>query len=219
MVVMAMQILGLLMGLVSWTLELSSTSSHVWKVKSHADAVTTSTWQFQGLWMHCAATAVGAIQCHRYKTVLGLPGYIQACRALMITSVLLGLFGVIISLLGMKFIKIGHISDHLKAKIATFGGIMLLLSGASSLTAVSWYASQVIQDFYNPLGGSLKFELGPGLYIGWGGASLAILGGALLCGSCRGSSTELPTGYDYTYSVNSQRQKICAPALSTNAYV
>lgn len=56
-------------------------------------------------------------------------GYIQACRALMITSVLLGLFGVIISLMGMKFIKIGHTPDHLKAKIATFGGIMLLLSG------------------------------------------------------------------------------------------
>ncbi|KAL4648484.1 claudin-1 [Arapaima gigas] len=224
MAVLVLQILGLLMCIVAWVLEISSTSSNVWKVRSHADTVTTNSWQFQGLWMDCAATAMGSVQCNRYKTVLGLPGYVQACRALMIISLLLGLFGVIVSLLGMKCVKVGNTSDQVKAKITVIGGILFLLSGISSLTAVSWYAARIVQEFYDPFNGHVKFEFGPGLYIGWGGACMAIVGGAFLCCSCKKSSAEEPKGYAYNYSMTSQRQKIyrSAPVSeseNTKAYV
>ncbi|XP_036393064.1 claudin 15-like b [Megalops cyprinoides] len=209
MAVLVLQILGLLLGLVGWVLESSSTSSHAWKVKSHADAVTTTSWQFQGLWMHCAASSAGVVQCHTYKTVLGLPGYVQACRALMIISLLLGLIGIIVSLLGLKCTKIGSASDQAKGKIALAGGGLFILSGVCSMTAVSWYAYRVVQEFYDPFYGGIKFELGTGLYMGWGGACLAILGGAFLCCTFkRGTSGAPKGGYAYNYSSAGQGQKI-----------
>ncbi|XP_061073399.1 claudin 15-like b [Conger conger] len=226
MAVLVLQILGLLMGLLGWILESSCTSSHAWKVKSHVDSVTSSSWQFQGLWMECAATSSGAVQCNTYKTVLGLPGYVQACRALMIVALLLGLIGIIVSLLGLKCTKIGSASKEAKGKIALTGGALFLLSGLCSLTAASWYAARVVQEFYDPFFGGIKFELGAGLYMGWGGASLAILGGGFLCCSCkRAVSAPAKGNYGYNYSSAGQDQKIYKPAPastdtgSTKAYV
>ncbi|KAJ8280567.1 hypothetical protein GJAV_G00056340 [Gymnothorax javanicus] len=199
--------------------ESSSTSTYTWKVKTRADSVTTSSWQYQGLWMECAATSSGAIQCHRYMTVLGLPGYVQACRALMIISLLLGLIGIIVSLLGLKCTKIGSASNEVKGKIALTGGALFLLSGLSSLTAASWYAARVVQEFYDPFFGGVKFELGAGLYMGWGGACLAILGGAFLCCSCkRAGSAPAKGNYGYNYSSAGAGpdQKIYRPAPATD---
>lgn len=59
------------------------------------------------------------------------PGYIQACRGLMIAAVCLGFFGTIFALVGMKCTKIGG-SDKNKARIACFAGVNFILSGKYS---------------------------------------------------------------------------------------
>lgn len=69
-----LQIVGLFLGVVSWCLQSSCTSNQVWKMRSQSESVTTSQWQFEGLWMSCAATSLGSIQCSKFKTVLGLSG-------------------------------------------------------------------------------------------------------------------------------------------------
>ncbi|XP_038153625.1 claudin-19-like [Cyprinodon tularosa] len=219
-----LQVLGLFLGVVSWCLQSSCTSSQTWKVRSQAETVTTSSWQFEGLWMSCAATAMGSVQCSRFKTVLGLPGHLQACRALMIMSLIIGLASIIISVLGLKCTKIGRTSEKVKEQIALSGGILFILSGVFTLTAVSWYAARVINDFHDPFHGGLKFELGTGLYLGWTSSSLAILGGSLLCCSCRRSSSTPPARQFSYYSNTSGGQSIykAAPASessSSKAYV
>lgn len=55
----------------------------------------------------------------------------QASRALMIMALLLGLAAIIVSLLGLKCIKIGSANDQSKAKIAGTGGILSILGGES----------------------------------------------------------------------------------------
>ncbi|KAI4873848.1 hypothetical protein NFI96_031928 [Prochilodus magdalenae] len=70
----AVEVLGLVLAIVGWCLESSSTNSAVWRIRSHADSVVTSSSQYEGLWTTCSANAMGAIQCQRYKTILGLPG-------------------------------------------------------------------------------------------------------------------------------------------------
>ena len=72
--VLGLQVVGLVLGVLSWCLQSSCTSSQTWRVNSQAESVTTSLRQFEGLWMSCAATSLGSIQCSRFKTVLGLPG-------------------------------------------------------------------------------------------------------------------------------------------------
>uniref|UniRef100_A0A3Q2D7X7 Claudin 15-like b n=1 Tax=Cyprinodon variegatus TaxID=28743 RepID=A0A3Q2D7X7_CYPVA len=252
-----LQVLGLFLGVVSWCLQSSCTSSQTWKVRSQAETVTTSSWQFEGLWMSCAATAMGSVQCSRFKTVLGLPGHLQACRALMIMSLIIGLASIIISVLGLKCTKIGRTSEKVKEQIALSGGIMFILSGTRyleteglesvrmnerkhlknrslssvfcpsgvfTLTAVSWYAARVINDFHDPFHGGLKFELGTGLYLGWASSSLAILGGSLLCCSCKRSPSTPPARQFSYYSNTGGGQSIykAAPASessSSKAYV
>lgn len=49
----------------------------------------------------------------------------------MIVSLLLGLCSMIVSLGGMKFIKIGSATDQSKAKIAVGGGVLSILAGES----------------------------------------------------------------------------------------
>ncbi|KAM6988255.1 claudin-1-like isoform 1-T2 [Tautogolabrus adspersus] len=221
-----LQVVGLLLGVVSWCLQSSCTSSQVWKVRSQAESVSSSQWQFDGLWMSCAATSMGSIQCSKFKTVLGLPVHLQMCRALMILSLLVGLASIIVSVLGLKCTKIGRTSEHVKEQIALAGGILFILSGVFTLIAVSWYAARVIHDFYNPLYGGVRFELGTGLYLGWAASCLAVLGGSMLCCSCRRMSPAPPSPrhFSYNFTKTSQGQNIyrTAPASdsgSSKAYV
>nr|XP_020478365.1 claudin-1 [Monopterus albus] len=219
-----LQVVGLVLGIVSWCLQSSCTSSHVWKTRSQIESVITSQKLFEGLWMSCAATSTGSVQCSRFKTVLGLPAHLQACRALMILSLLVGLASIVVSVLGLKCTKISRTLEKVKDQIALSGGLLFILSGVFSLTAVSWYAARVIHDFYDPLYASVRFELGTGLYLGWAASSLAILGGSLLCCSCRKTSPA-PAAWRFSYnlSTTSQGQNIyrAAPASdsSSKAYV
>ncbi|RVE65298.1 hypothetical protein OJAV_G00134580 [Oryzias javanicus] len=219
-----LQLVGLVLGVLSWCLQSSSTSSHTWKTKSHVEAVTTSQWQFEGLWMSCAATALGSVQCSKFKTVLGLSAHIQTCRALMILSLLFGLVSILLSILGLKCTKIGRTSAKVKEQIALSGGVLFLLSGVFTLTAVSWYAARVIQDFYDPLYPGMRFELGTGLYLGWAAAGLAILGGSMLCCSTCGGPALSPATQPLYLSRTSRGPSIyrAAPASdssSAKAYV
>ncbi|KAK1168709.1 claudin-19-like [Acipenser oxyrinchus oxyrinchus] len=217
MAVMALQIVGLVMGFLGLILQIASTCSNTWRVSSNADSVISATWVFEGLWMNCAASALGSVQCKWFRGLLGLDSYLQGCRALMIVSLLLGLAGVIVALLGLKCTKIGSANEQIKGKIALTGGVCLIASGLCCIIPVSWYAYQITQEFYNPIYGGTKYELGPALYMGWGGAILAILGGAFLCCSCSGGQK----GYKYAGPGQGNQQRIykTSSAGETKAYV
>lgn len=72
----------------------------------------------------------GCIKIHPHAAFrLFYPGYLQACRALMIIALLLGLFSMIVSIMGLKCITIGSSSDQAKSKMAGTGGILFILAG------------------------------------------------------------------------------------------
>ncbi|XP_068173990.1 claudin-1-like [Antennarius striatus] len=219
-----LQVVGLLLGIVSWCLQSSCTSSQVWKTRSQLESVSSSQWLFEGLWMSCAATSLGSIQCSKFKTVLGLPVHLQACRALMILSLLVGLASIIVSVIGLKCTKIGRTSERVKHQIALSGGILFILSGVFTLIAASWYTARVIHEFYDPLHIGARYELGTGLYLGWAASCLAILGGSMLCCSYK-KTPPSPTGqFSYKFTKTSQGQSIyrAAPVSdggSSKAYV
>ncbi|KAK1899455.1 Claudin-19 [Dissostichus eleginoides] len=74
----------------------------------------------------------------------------------MILSLMLGLASTIFSVLGLKCTKIGRISESAKEKMALTGGLLFILSGVFSLSAVSWYASRIIHEFHDPLYGGFS---------------------------------------------------------------
>ncbi|XP_044079115.1 claudin-7-A-like isoform X1 [Siniperca chuatsi] len=66
--------------------------------------------------------------------------------------------------------------------------VIILLYFPTALCAIvacSWYAHDIIQAFYNPFTPvNTKYEFGSAIFIGWAGAFLAVIGGAMLAASC-----------------------------------
>ncbi|CAL9689408.1 unnamed protein product [Knipowitschia caucasica] len=184
----AVEATGFIMCLVSWLVTGAALGNDYWKISTVSGSVIISQRQFENLWHACAENSAGIAECRDFESLLGLPAHIQACRALMIIALLMGLGAMIVSLLGVKCIKIGSATDQSKAKLAVTGGILSVLGGLCPLIAASWYAYRVVQDFHDPFFGGVRFELGTGLYMAWVGAALAVLGGALLCSACQRAS-------------------------------
>ncbi|XP_075057797.1 claudin-19-like [Mixophyes fleayi] len=193
------QVCALFLAVVGLTCTLVSTVSSKWKTSSSSSSIITSTSIFEGLWMNCVGTSVGSVQCKRFSSMFSLPTYIQACRALMIISLILGLFACIISLFGLKCTKFGNSDEETKGKIALSGGLVFILGGLCCLVAASWYAATITQQFFDPQYGGIKYELGSALYIGWAASVLAILGGSFLCCSFKKKKIAKKGGYKYNY--------------------
>ncbi|KAM8778376.1 claudin-15 [Rhynchonycteris naso] len=170
-----------------------------WRVSTvHGNVITTSTI-FENLWHSCATDSLGVYNCWEFPSMLALSGYIQACRALMITAILLGFLGLLLGILGLRCTNIGGTVLSRKTKLAATAGALHILAGCCGMVAITWYAFNITRDFFDPLYPGTKYELGPALYLGWSASLLAILGGVCLCSNCfcapeedAAASTRLP---------------------------
>uniref|UniRef100_A0A8C3NRJ5 Claudin n=1 Tax=Cyanoderma ruficeps TaxID=181631 RepID=A0A8C3NRJ5_9PASS len=195
-----LQICALLLALAGFTTLVVTTMSSRWKVLDTTAELVTADWVSEGLWMDCAATAVGSVECKKMLYMLSSDPHVQACRALMIASILLGFLAAVVSLLGMKCTNIGLSDEDGKMKFTVTGGFLFILAGLCSMVAISWYAAMVTAQFFNTLYAGTKYELGEGLYLGWAGSVLYILGGISLTCSCRGKEKPNYSPNKYTYT-------------------
>ncbi|KAJ3590989.1 hypothetical protein NHX12_008937 [Muraenolepis orangiensis] len=157
----------------------------MWKVTAFIGAnIVTAQTIWEGLWMTCVVQSTGQMQCKIYDSLLQLNQDLQASRALVVISIIAGIFGVVVGIAGGKCTNFVE-KERAKAKVAIAAGVIFIIAGVLVLIPVSWSANTIIQNFYNPLIiNSQRREMGAALYIGWGAAGLLILGGALLCSSC-----------------------------------
>ncbi|XP_027474668.2 claudin-19 isoform X2 [Zalophus californianus] len=181
-----LQLLGYFLALGGWVGIIASTALPQWKQSSYAgDAIITAVGLYEGLWMSCASQSTGQVQCKLYDSLLALEGHIQSARALMVVAVLLGFVAMVLSVVGMKCTRVGDSNPIAKGRIAVSGGVLFLLAGLCTLTAVSWYATLVTQEFFNPSTPvNARYEFGSALFVGWTSAGLAMLGGSFLCCTC-----------------------------------
>uniref|UniRef100_A0A8C2TS76 Claudin n=1 Tax=Coturnix japonica TaxID=93934 RepID=A0A8C2TS76_COTJA len=144
----SLQICSLLMALAGSTLLLLTTMSNRWKNSDTTAMLVPSKWISEGLWMDCGVTGFGAIQCMKFPHMLSAESksHIQACRALMIISILLGFVAAMVSLLGLKCTNVGLRDEDEKLKVAVTGGFLFTLGGLCSMVAVSWYAAMITED-------------------------------------------------------------------------
>ncbi|KAK2816049.1 hypothetical protein Q7C36_022320 [Tachysurus vachellii] len=182
------QVCGLCVGFLGCVSAAVSLQVRSWKESSDEGSAIITSDLFENLWMSCAVDSTGLYSCWYFPSLLALPGFVQACRALMIASIVLGTFGLIFTLVGMQCSKIGGENYTMKGRIAALGGVFFILQGVCTMIAVSWYASNITQQFYNPLYNGIKYELGDGLYIGWCSATLALIGGCCLLCVCGNNS-------------------------------
>ncbi|XP_029473031.1 claudin-10-like [Rhinatrema bivittatum] len=195
-----LEMTGFLLSLAGWLIIGATLPNNYWKFSTVQGNVITISRLYENLWKSCTSDSTGISNCKIFDSLLSLPAYIQACRALMIIAIVLGLFATVISLFGLKCTKVGSNDERKKAKIALAGGLNFIVAGLCSMVAISWYAAIITAQFFDPLYVGIKYELGSALYLGWAGSLLAILGGAFLCCSYKGKKKPKPRIYMYDYT-------------------
>ncbi|XP_028931688.1 claudin-15-like isoform X1 [Ornithorhynchus anatinus] len=216
-----LEIMGFLLSLGGWLVLGSTLPNGYWKVSTlHGSVITTSTL-YENLWKSCAEDSTGISNCKKFDSMLALPDYIQACRALMIASLVLGFLATMLSMFGLQCTNVGSTDEKTKGKIAVTGGSLFILSGVLALVTLSWYAARITAQFFDPLDGGTKYELGSALYIGWFGCLLDILGGAFLTCSCKQNKQVSYSNHRYDYSAAPTTGRIYKnpESLSSKVYV
>ncbi|XP_062259973.1 claudin-1 [Platichthys flesus] len=204
------QLIGFTLAFLGFIGSIASTVMVEWKASSYAgDNIITAQAMYEGLWKTCVSQSTGQIQCKVYDSLLQLPGIVQGARGLMLSSILLCFIATMVSMVGMKCTTCLGDQPEQKDKVALTGGIIFIISGLLALVGTSWYGHRIAQDFYNPFTPTnSRYEFGSALYVGWGAASLVIIGGSFLCCGCpakdSGKSPRYPasnsggaTGRDY----------------------
>ncbi|NXC00366.1 CLD7 protein, partial [Orthonyx spaldingii] len=193
-----LQALGLALAVAGWAALVAAAALPQWEVSSFAgDSIITAVVAWKGLWMSCVSQSTGQLQCKSYDSVLALPGPLQATRALLVLSGVLGPLALGAAVAGMKCTRCGGDDPRKKASVAAAGGSLFILSGLLALVACSWYGHRIVTNFYDPtVPVNSKYEFGSALFLGWAGAALALLGGSLLASSCCGrGGGAAPRGY------------------------
>ncbi|XP_078535638.1 claudin-4-like [Lissotriton helveticus] len=182
---MGLQILGIALAVIGWVGAIVVCALPMWRVTAFiGNSIVTAQIMWEGLWMNCVVQSTGQMQCKIYDSLLALPQDLQAARALVVIAIVVGILGVLMSIMGGKCTNCVE-GESTKAKVMIVSGVVFLLAGIMMLIPVSWSANNIIRDFYNPLVvEAQKRELGASLYIGWASAALLLLGGGLLCCNC-----------------------------------
>lgn len=182
---MGMEIVGIAFGVIGFLIAILTCALPMWKVSAFVGAnIVTAQIIQEGLWMSCVVQSTGQMQCKVYDSLLALTPELQASRAMMVIAIILGVLGIMISIVGAKCTNCIE-DEGSKAKVMIIAGVFFILSGLLVLIPVSWTAQVIITDFYNPLVISAqRREIGASLYIGWAAAGVFLIGGAMLCTSC-----------------------------------
>nr|XP_057935360.1 claudin-3-like [Doryrhamphus excisus] len=151
MVSQGIQMIGISLATIGWFLVIIVCALPMWKVTAFIGAnIITAQTVWQGLWMNCVVQSTGQMQCKVYDSMLALAQDLQAARAMIIISILTGIFGVILSVAGGKCTNCME-EERAKARTCILAGALFIISGLLCLIPVSWSAHTIITNFYNPL--------------------------------------------------------------------
>ncbi|XP_073329419.1 claudin-10 [Pagrus major] len=177
-VVMYMEIGCFVVCVSGWILVCSTMPTEIWTWSEVDSIVLTTSNYFSNLWKDCISDSTGVSDCKGIPSMLALNWDIHMCRALIIIAIILSFFGSVLVLVGMKCTKIGG-SELANARVTFAGGMNYLIGGMCSMVSFSYYGNKIRAEFQDPLFKAQKFEIGVGVFIGWGGSTLLVVGGLI----------------------------------------
>lgn len=182
---LGLEILGVTMAVLGWLLAIVSCVLPMWRVSAFIGVnIVTSQIIWDGIWMNCVVQSTGQMQCKVYDSMLALSGDLQAARALTVISIVVGIVGILVAIMGSKCTNCLE-EETDKARVMIAAGVALILASLTQMIPVSWSAHTIILDFYNPvIPEAQKREIGVALYLGWAAATFLLVGGGILCSSC-----------------------------------
>ncbi|KAM9439977.1 claudin-like protein ZF-A89 [Clarias gariepinus] len=191
---MGMQMLACTLAIIGYIGLIIVCALPMWRVTAFiGNNIVTAQIYWEGIWMSCVVQSTGQMQCKVYDSMLALTSDLQAARALTVVALVVGLAGVFMAFAAGKCTNCIPPGNG-KIRAAVAAGVVLIITGILCFIPVSWTASSIVRDFYNPLlVDAQKRELGASLYIGWGAGLLLMLGGGLLCSSCPSQEDQAPS--------------------------
>lgn len=180
-----LEILGVTLAVLGWILAIVSCILPMWRVSAFIGMnIVTAQITWEGIWMNCVVQSTGQMQCKVHDSMLALQADLQAARALTVISIVVGIVGILIAMMGAKCTNCVE-EESAKARVMIAAGVAFILASLTQLIPVSWSANSIITEFYNPMiPDTQKREIGAALYLGWAAAAFLLIGGGILCSSC-----------------------------------
>ncbi|KAM7398929.1 hypothetical protein PAMP_018233 [Pampus punctatissimus] len=180
-----LEILGVSLAFLGWISAIVSCALPMWKVSAFIGVnIVTAQITWEGIWMSCVVQSTGQMQCKIYDSMLALRGDVQAARALTVISIMVGIVGMLVAMIGAKCTNCVE-EETAKARVMIAAGVAFILASLTQLIPVSWSAHTIVLEFYNPaIPDAQKGEIGAALYLGWAAAAFLLIGGCILCSSC-----------------------------------
>uniref|UniRef100_A0A8C5MFX0 Claudin n=1 Tax=Leptobrachium leishanense TaxID=445787 RepID=A0A8C5MFX0_9ANUR len=167
----ALEILGLSLSILGWVGVILACGLPMWQVSAFIEnniVVAQTIWE--GLWMSCVVQSTGQMQCKVYDSILALRPELQAGRALTVLASIVGLIGLLVTVVGAQCTTCFQ-GSSIKNRVVLAGGIIYLVCGVLVLIPLCWIANIVIREFFDPMVHvSKKREMGAACM--WGGLQL-----------------------------------------------
>ncbi|XP_070685486.1 claudin-3-like [Pempheris klunzingeri] len=186
-----LEILGVTLAVLGWISAIVSCVLPMWRVSAFIGMnIVTAQITWEGIWMNCVVQSTGQMQCKIHDSMLALSGDLQAARALTIISIVVGIVGVLVAMMGAKCTNCVE-EESAKARVMIASGVAFIVASLMQLIPVSWSAHTIIMEFYNPvipeaqkreIGAALRFSMSIGLELI--GISLCILGWIIAIVAC-----------------------------------
>ncbi|XP_047451114.1 claudin-4-like [Mugil cephalus] len=180
-----LEVLGVTLAVVGWVSAIVSCALPMWRVSAFIGVnIVTAQVTWEGIWMNCVVQSTGQMQCKIHDSMLALSADLQAARALSIISILVGVVGLMVSIVGAKCTNCVD-EEAAKARVMIAAGVAFIVASVTQMIPVTWSAHTIIMEFYSPIiPEAQKREIGAALYLGWAATAFLLIGGAILCSSC-----------------------------------
>ncbi|XP_037338106.2 claudin-3-like [Pungitius pungitius] len=147
----ALEILGVTLAVLGWFLAIVSCALPMWRVSAFIGVnIVTAQTTWEGIWMNCVVQSTGQMQCKIHDSMLALSSDLQAARALTIISILVGMLGALVAMMGAKCTNCVD-EESTKARVMIAAGVAFILASLTQLIPVSWSAHSIIVEFYSPI--------------------------------------------------------------------
>ncbi|XP_028275972.1 claudin-4-like [Parambassis ranga] len=182
---LGLEVLGVSLALLGWIAAIVSCALPMWRVSAFIGVnIVTAQITWEGIWMNCVVQSTGQMQCKIHDSMLALSADLQAARALTIISIVVGVVGLLVAIMGAKCTNCVD-EEVAKARVMIAAGVAFIMASLTVMIPVTWCAHAIIMEFYNPvIPEAQKREIGAALYLGWAAAAFLLLGGGILCSSC-----------------------------------
>ncbi|KAM9709885.1 claudin 10-like 2 [Menidia menidia] len=178
------QIFGFLISSMGWLFVLCTMAMDYWRISQlggqGGSFIIKVAWYWSNLWKDCFTDSTAVTNCRDYGVLWSVRYYVQAVRGLLMCGLTIGFFAVVCCFVGMECTYIGG-ADKTKDKLVLSGAVFHVCGAVSNIAAYCLYINRVARNAFssNLAPGTLRYDLGPPIFLGLVGCFLIFFGAVL----------------------------------------